>query len=334
MTSTQSQQDQLTDSEYIRWTEKQEWSLTQAVYLLQGFNPPKSNKTEKQLQRQFPDAENLLQRHKEWTEEVKKMEELSKQSPEAEKQKMLQWGLSQLKEGHPKCPEEWVGSASFDGLDLTDSWKAIFPMSVQEPLSFIHDEKPDYRRFVEKFTRDASTRLGELAVFVLGLNKYEKANPSDKFNDLLEDMNTALKINTKEFDKLASTPVSPRQFMNECPQHYFSWDNQCLPWVDWLTGHPELADMLKDSSSAKKVRSRTKNGNESLPEMGGNARAAIYALFKQQVIKLYREGEFKSKLQASKDLRPQIEIYRFDKQLKIPAPQPSTIYRWLRELGK
>ncbi|MCH8056861.1 MAG: hypothetical protein IIB78_03210 [Proteobacteria bacterium] len=73
--------------------------------------------------------------------------------------------------------------------------------------------------------------------------------------------------------------------------------------------------------------------NNSLPKMGGVARGVQYDRLEQQAIKLYREGQFKSKLQASKDLYQQIKIHVYNENFKIPAPKASTIYRWLLKLN-
>lgn len=210
-------QNQLTDLTYIQWVEKEEWSLTQAVYLLHGLVPPDSTVTNSVLVKEFPDAEKMFQN-------------LPKSNQELFRE----------------CPENWALLAMADNMEVTDCWMAIFPQCIKDDFEYICGKIPDYRRFIQLFVSDTATRLGKLAEYVLNMGGNAVANPPMQFNNILEDMNTALGINTKEFDKLANTLVSPQQFMNECPHHYFSRESQCLQWVNWRNNHPELAASLED----------------------------------------------------------------------------------------
>ena len=92
---------ELTDSKYVEWAEKQEWSLTEAVYLLHGKVRPESEQDEEQLRNQFSTTvdkhirklegevkeliEKLKDEVKKLEEEVKKLEERNKQSTDTEK---------------------------------------------------------------------------------------------------------------------------------------------------------------------------------------------------------------------------------------------------------
>ena len=55
-------QPKLTHSDYyIYWAKKEEWSLTEAVYLLHGFVPPGPELASDQLIEEFPDTKYLIE---------------------------------------------------------------------------------------------------------------------------------------------------------------------------------------------------------------------------------------------------------------------------------
>ncbi len=331
MTGEKYHQDQLTDSEYIEWLGEQEWSLTQAVYLLHGFNPPESNKNEKQLQRQFPDAENLLQNHKEWAKRVKNLEKLNRQFPDDESQIQR---MRRLKEEYPCYPGSWVNRAFSNGMNFKYSWIAIFPKWMPDQLSYVTEEEPDYHRLIQVFTRDTETRLRELVGFALNLNEYRKDNPTAEYYELLEDVNSKLQPKAKDIDYLPNRLVSPQRFFEICSSLDIVLDSRCLELVEWKMRHPELAAMLKDPSIAKKMRSRTKNGNKSLPEMGGNARAAKYEKLRLHAIALYKKGSFHSTRAASLRLVGPVNQFAKGNKDLIPLTENNaqdTIYKWLLE---
>lgn len=326
MTSTQSQQDQLTDPEYIRWTEKQEWSLTQSVYLLKGFNPPESNKTEEQLQRLFPDAENLLQNHKEWAKRGKKLEKLNRQSFDDESQMQR---MRRLKEEYPCNPGSWVNRAFSNGMNFKDSWKAIFPNWMPDQHGYVTEEEANYNRFIQVFTRDTPTRLRELVGFALNLNEYQKDNPTAEYNRLLEDVNGELQPKAKDIDDLPSRLVSPQLFIEICSRLDIALDSQCSHWVEWKMRHPELEGYLEGSGKAKK---RTKNSNKSLHEIGGEARADKLEELKQYAIKVYKSKPWSSMSQASRKHIDTVNTYAKSNGL-IPVKK-STLLRWISEYKK
>lgn len=240
----------LTDKQYIWWSQKEEWSLTQAVYLLHGKPPPDSEETVEQLRGEFPvskrqikiseeqiktqqkhikklegkisestkqveieklekqikkvheqlenllenlheyikqsSAEKMLQSHNEWVDQTEKLEVQIKQTSvkSREEASLLQISLAHHKESYPKRPEVWIGRASLNGIEITDSWIAIFPMSMSDVLGYLTDDEPvytddgpDFREFIKVLTCDTPTTLSELAGYVLNVNEPEKLTP-------------------------------------------------------------------------------------------------------------------------------------------------------------
>ena len=99
--------------------------------------------------------------------------------------------------------------------------------------------------------------------------------------------------------------------------------------IEAYAEHDRIA--AKKRAEEQRLEAIEQEDNNSLPKMGGVARAAQYAQLKQQAIKLYREGQFESKRQASEDLYQSIKTHAYNEKFKIHAPKPSTIYRWLLE---
>ena len=232
----------------------------------------------------------MLQHHKEWTEKVEKIEELSKQSPEAEKQRMLQWGLSQLKEEYTCNPGSWVNRAFSNGMNFKDSWKAIFPNWMPDEHSYVTEEEPDYHRFIQVFTRDTETRLRELVGFALNLNEYRKDNPTAEYNELLEDVNSKLQPKAKDIGDLPSRLVSPQLFVEICSGLDIVLDSRCYHWVEWKMKHPELAGYLKDSGKAKKRVKAQKSVSYPLKE--------AYDIFVKSYVADVKKGVSKKGLQG------------------------------------
>ena len=116
-----SKQNQLTDSAYIQWMDKENWSLTEAIYLLHGQVPLESTVTNKYLLKEFPDAAEMLQHY-------------SKPN----------------QEDSTECPEDWVFRAMNHDMGVTNCWKAIFIQMITDNFHF-HNGKPDYHRFIQVF---------------------------------------------------------------------------------------------------------------------------------------------------------------------------------------
>lgn len=149
-----------------------------------------------------------------------------------------------------------------DGMNVTANWQVIFFQMINNTFLNIHKGKPDYRRFIQVYVSDTKTRLGKLAEYVLNLEEGAITNPpADQpmpsvslvtmFNDLLDDMNTALGINENDHGKLPERMVRPREFIEKCPPHYFNSASDCRWWVGWPSKYPKIA-ALKVSGKAKR----------------------------------------------------------------------------------
>jgi len=221
-----SKKNQLTDTAYAQWMEEEEWSLTQAVYLLHGFVPPATEIAIDQLIKEFPDAEGLLQHYP---------------------------NLLKKKDKKKECPDTWVFlAATLYDMDVPICWDAIFPQWIKGNGGYHFGKSPDYRCFVQVYVSDTATPLGELAEYVLNLGEKAMINPPAEFYDILKYMNTALEMNAKEISELPGRFVSPRKFIAKCPGRYFNSNNQCRRWVNWPSKHPKLAAKLEASGKAKK----------------------------------------------------------------------------------
>jgi len=192
-----SKRNQLTDSAYIQWAKKKEWSLTQAVYLLHGLVPPPESEIAIDLLiKKFPRAKGLLQYYPK---------------------------LNKNEKSNQECPDTWVFLAAMHyttdepcntdkhySMDLPICWDAIFPKWIKGNGGYDFGRSPDYRRFIEVFTRDIRSPLGKLAEYVLNLGKDAMANPPDEYFAVLDDMDTALGINAKKTRKLHEPSNHPK----------------------------------------------------------------------------------------------------------------------------
>ncbi len=289
---------QLSDSDYIYWAKKDEWSLTQAVCLLYGFLPPESD---------FPDPEELI----EYQEQQKSKE-------------------------RTHCPEEWVILAISDGHIVNDCWKLIYPHWIPDDIGVTLGKKLNYPRYIEVLGTNTSIALEQLVSFALNLSDEKMTSPPKEFGYLLEDMKKRLSIKTNNPEELRKRMVSPRQFMDKCPKSKFAINRKCLHWYELLNSNPDIADWLEGSNKVKKVRSGKKNSKESLPEKGGIARAAKYKKLELHSIELYIQKKFHSVRDASIRLVDPVNQYAEENGLILLTKNnaQATIYGWLLKYDK
>lgn len=210
----------LDDSAYIRWAETDDWSLTQAVFLLHGHAPPRSKLSKENLIKKFPDAKKMI-------------------------------GNLPVSSGDNtrETPEDWAVLAMHDGMKITDSWRVIYSIWIPDDFRHIFGEIPDYRRFITVLVRDIATPLGSLAELVLNLGEASIHELPAKFENLLEDMNTLLDLGVNETGALSDQLVSPREFIEKCPPQYLTPASPCLHWLHWMNDHPTLSAWLNDSTN-------------------------------------------------------------------------------------
>jgi hypothetical protein len=250
--------DQLTDSGYIEWAKQQEWSLTQAIYLLHGEDPPGSEQNEqvKTLEGQIEclTAKNIFQRHEEVQQRIEHLETLSRQSPEDE---MLKRDLAQLKADY-LSPASWIHYAATIGIDVNNCWEALFHEYLAPELDYALFEKQEYSRFIRIFVTDEWTPLEYLVLYVkelpmdqLTYTSGDARTVKEEFDELLLKMNTALELNKKLVD-LPDCTVSPRAFIQEYCRLHPNHEDRFTKWGGWLSDHKKLAKALKQSSKTTK----------------------------------------------------------------------------------
>jgi hypothetical protein len=258
MTSKQSQQDQLTDSGYIEWAKQQEWSLTQAIYLLHGEDPPGSEQNEQvktlEGQIEWPTAKNLFQRHEEVRQRIEHLETLSRQSPEDE---MLKRDLAQLKADY-LSPASWIHYAATIGIDVNNCWEALFHEYLAPELDYALFEKQEYSRFIRIFVTDEWTPLEYLVLYVkelpmdqLTYTSGDARTVKEEFDELLLKMNTALDLKERLVD-LPGCQVSPRAFIQEYCRLHPNHKDRFTMWGGWLSDHKKLAAFLKPRKQKRK----------------------------------------------------------------------------------
>jgi len=206
----------LSDSDYIYWAKKNEWSLTQAVYLLYGFLPPESD---------FPDQEELLEHQRQ-----------------------------QKSKERTHRPEEWVILAISDGHIVNDCWKLIYPQWIPDKIGITLGKELNYPRFIEVLGTNTDIPLGQLVSFTLDLCDKEMVKPPKEFDYLLQDMKKMLGIKANNSEELNKWLVSPRQFMEKCSETKFVINEKCLYWYKLLNSNPDIADWLEVPSNEKEER--------------------------------------------------------------------------------
>jgi hypothetical protein len=215
----------LTNEQCIEWAKREQWTITEAVFLLQGLLPPTNEMNAGQLIDKVLTSGWLLDPY----------DPFVPAEPEVER------------------PVYWVGDAQRSNFKVTASWKAIFPLAGPGNLGALLDREPDYREFIKVFIRDTPTFFDELAGYVLNTNDPVKS--SDEYKKLLRDMSQA--FGSADTDKLANELISPRIFFEYCDANYFSMDSQCISpvnWLNWVEENPQLARWIQKKSQPKQVR--------------------------------------------------------------------------------
>lgn len=351
---TKNKQKQLTDSEYVDWAKKDwaktDWSFLQMIYFLHGRVPPESEEvTKDQLIEYFPHSKKMIDSIPE-----KKLTEYSKSIED--------WALyASSDNGFALDPfDEKIANPTDEQRDINDCWKLIYPYRFPDRYHYLPGVKLDYRSFIKALGADIPIALGELVKFALNLfdermagppfainfRDAKMSNPPEARDRLLDVMNKWLDLKAEHPDELFEWKVRPMRFMERCSEDEFAYDSECLRWYSLLLKHPKIAKFLNPpiqtnevavtqvpKSKNTKVNTRIQKGDNSLSKKGGAARAALYAPLIQEAIKLYNEGQFKSKRQASKELYQPIKILTYNKKINISAPRPSTIESWLPKIN-
>ncbi len=248
---TKNKQNKLTHSDYyIYWAKKEEWSLTEAVYLLHGFVPPGPELAIDQLIKVFPDIKRLVENLPE--------RKLAKylESPEdwalraisdenlADSKKLNEYRTEKKLKKFTPPPKEWVIRALYDGMAVTDCWKLIYPKWIPHDVNITFGKILDWPRFIKVLGTNTKTSLKELVRFALNLYDKKMAVSPRAFDHLLDDMATRLNIKTNSREELREWRVRPKQFMERCLEDNFAYDSECQHWYNLLLKHPKIAKFI------------------------------------------------------------------------------------------
>lgn len=209
-------QNKLTDSDYIYWAKKENWLLTEAVYLLHGFVPPEPELTIDQLIEAFSDTEKLI---KQFTPPPR------------------EWVMLAL------SAEAFADSEKLNEY-VTDCWKLIYPRWIPHDVNITFGKILDWPRFIEVLGTNTDTSLEKLVRFALNLYDKKMAVSLTEFDQLLDDMATKLSIETNSREELREWRVRPKQFMERCLEDNFAYDSECQHWYNLLLKHPKIAKFI------------------------------------------------------------------------------------------
>lgn len=206
----------LTDSDYIYWFEQAAWSLTQAVYLIQGFVPPKEKKTDAEIIDTFPIGKRLL------------------------------YEINEYGSNWDDTPGSWLHNMS---SDITDSWVAIMSAWLPTSLAAICNEEPDYNRFIGAFVCDEKLPLGNLVKYALRIGEKDIVDTSDDYQAVLLSAASRQNIADGDTEALERKIVSAREFVDKYPRNLHPIDEKCSKWADWVNNHSVLAVWLEKGGS-------------------------------------------------------------------------------------
>lgn len=220
------------DSEFLEWAGRKAWEPWQGSPLSVG-EQPSQEMTDAELELEYPAATWVLKSYRANLELVPSNDE--------------EWTRRAI----PESPEEWIYHAC-GNAPLSDTvpreWTAIFPYSVGHVPEFGKEHEPDYRDFIDAYSRDHRRSLEDLGRFSLSLPENPKFE--GKFKRLLLAVNDALSVDqrAKTEQEIPSVMVSTRWFFDNYPSGHRMAD-LCEDWVYWFKNHPVLLRVLDEADS-------------------------------------------------------------------------------------
>ena len=108
--------------------------------------------------------------------------------------------------------------------------------------------EPDYRDFIDAYSRDRCRSLEDLGRFALALP--EHPDFQGKFKRLLLAVNDVLSVDQRATteNEIPRVTISTRWFFDNYPSGH-RMDDRCEDWIYWFKDHPDLLRGLKAGSN-------------------------------------------------------------------------------------
>ena len=148
----------MNDSEFLEWASRGKWALWQAIPLSIGELPLREMGLDA-LTFEYPAATWVINSYRDFVARAPSNDEV--------------WRRRAI----PQSPEEWIYHAR-GNAPLPDAvpreWAAIFPYSEGYVPEFGKEREPDYRDFINAYSRDHRRSLEDLGRFSLALPENPK----------------------------------------------------------------------------------------------------------------------------------------------------------------
>ena len=212
----------LTERECIDWSRRDEWTPTEAVFLLHGMRPSECELPHDKLRKQYQAAQLLL---------------------------VLPSVYGNVWSNHPA---NWTRFA-YEKMrsDLISTWVAIFVSEIPESLASIFDEEPDYCRFIGAIAYGHKLPMQDLIRFALCIGHKTGVKRGRNFEDVLAAMVTRLEIDASSLGESQNVLVDAGTFVELYPRNLFPLDSRCEYWRNWTKNHQEITHWLAGKGISK-----------------------------------------------------------------------------------
>ena len=174
------------DTDFLELASRDKWELWEAAPSSFGELPSREM-TKDELKSEYPEAKSAINLYLYYLE----------LAPSNDKK----WRRGAI----PESPEEWINHAcSISTEAVPREWEAIFPYSYGHMPESGKMHEPDYRDFIDAYSRDHRRSLDDLGRFSLSLPENPKFE--GKFKRLLLAVNDALSV-----DQRAKTRDRPQE---------------------------------------------------------------------------------------------------------------------------
>ncbi len=212
----------LTERECIDWSRRDEWTPTEAVFLLHGMRPSECELPHDKLRKQYQAAQLLL---------------------------ALPSVYGNVWSNHPA---NWTRFA-YEKMrsDLLSAWVAIFVNAIPESLASIFDEEPDYCRFIGAVAYGHKLPMRDLVRFALCIGDKTGVKRGRNLEDVLAAMVTRLEIDASSLGESQNVLVDAGKFVELYPKNLFPLDSRCEYWGNWTKSHQEISQWLAGKDISK-----------------------------------------------------------------------------------